>query len=62
MTDRKLSDIEAHDRIIAAAEALGDAEGETQRADTALIAARRALALISYGLVAAMEKAEPTDR
>jgi hypothetical protein len=62
MTDRKLSDTEAHDRLMAAMDVLGDDEGATQRADTALMAARKALALISYGLVAAMEKAEPTDR
>lgn len=59
MPDHKpLSDTEAHDRLCAASEALGDAPGATVRANTALQAARQALSLLQFGLVAAMDKNE----
>jgi hypothetical protein len=59
MTDnRPLSDNEADDRLKAALDALGEAPGLTVAADTALAAARRALSLISLGLIAAGVKRE----
>lgn len=53
--DKPLSDNEAHDRLVAAREALGNASGSSVRADTALRAARRALNVLQVGLVAAAE-------
>jgi hypothetical protein len=58
MTDRKLSDNQVHDRLVAAAEALAGPEAETLRGQTALDTARKAMVLLQLGLVAAMEKAE----
>jgi hypothetical protein len=59
MTDnRPLSENEADDRLKAALSALGEAPGLTVAADTALAAARRALSLISLGLIAAGVKRE----
>lgn len=55
-----LTDTEVHDRLVAAAEALGDAPAETTRGNTAITTARRALVLLQLGLVQAME--ENTDR
>lgn len=56
MRDEKpLSDNEAHDRLVAARDALGDAPGATKRANTALEAARRAMTILQLGLVAAAE-------
>jgi hypothetical protein len=55
---RPLSDNEADDRLKAARAALGEAPGATQQADTALAAARNALALISLGLIKAGLKRE----
>lgn len=54
----KLTDEEAHDRLVAAREALGDEAGESAHADTALEAARRALVMFQLALVAAQERAE----
>ena len=51
--NRPLSENEADDRLKAALNALGEAPGITVAADTALAAARRALWLISLGLIAA---------
>tara|TARA_R110002167_G_scaffold42512_13_gene129166 strand:- start:7012 stop:7209 length:198 start_codon:yes stop_codon:yes gene_type:complete len=63
MSDQKpISDAEAYDRLIAAREALGDSEGATERADTALEAARRALVLLQIGLVAAMDNSDDTSK
>jgi hypothetical protein len=54
MTDNKpLSDNEADDRLKAALNALGAAPGVTVVADTALAAARKALSVLSLGLIAA---------
>lgn len=50
-----LTDVEVHDRLCAAAEALGNATGATTRGNTALETARRALALLQLSLVHAME-------
>jgi hypothetical protein len=59
MPDRKpLSDNQADDRLKAALAALGEAPGATIRANTALIAARKALALLSMGLITASVRAE----
>jgi len=57
--NRPLSENEADDRLKAALNALGEAPGITVAADTALTAARRALSLISLGLIAAGVKREP---
>lgn len=59
MPDTKpLSDNEADDRLKAALGALGEAPGATVRADTALQAARKVLALLSMGLITASVRAE----
>lgn len=50
-----LSDNAAHDRLIEARRALGDAPGETVRADTALKAARKALDGLALALLVASE-------
>src|ERR1700748_1943619 len=55
---RPLSDNEADDRLKAALKALGEAPGVTVAADTALAAARKALSLLSLGLIAAGVKRE----
>jgi hypothetical protein len=64
--NRPLSDNEADDRLKAALHALGEARGVTVAADTALAAARKALSLLSLGLIAAGVKrelkAQPQDR
>jgi hypothetical protein len=52
----KLSDSEAGDRIAKALDVLGTERGRTAAADTALTAARKALHLLSFGLIAAGEK------
>lgn len=54
-----LSDEEAHARLVAAREALGDEPGASVPANTALEAARRALVMFQFALVAAMERANP---
>jgi hypothetical protein len=63
--NRPLSDNEADDRLKAALNALGEAPGVTAAADTALAAARKALSLLSLGLIAAGVRDEleagPTD-
>jgi len=59
--NRPLSENEADDRLKAALNALGEARGVTVAADTALTAARRALSLISLGLIAAGVKRELAD-
>jgi hypothetical protein len=56
--NRPLSDNEADDRLKAALNALGEARGVTVAADTALAAARKALSLLSLGLIAAGVKRE----
>ena len=55
--ERLLSDNEAFERIHAAREALGGESGATVHADTALSAARKALAMLSLALVAASDRA-----
>lgn len=52
----QLTDEEAHARLVAAREALGDVAGQTVHANAALEAARRALVMFQLALVAAMEK------
>jgi len=56
--NRPLSDNESEDRLKAALNALGEAPGVTVAADTALAAARKALSLLSLGLIAAGVKRE----
>jgi hypothetical protein len=59
--NRPLSENEADDRLKAALNALGEAPGLTVAADTALRAARRALSLLSIGLISAGVKRELAD-
>jgi len=54
----KLSDIAVYDRLHAAREALGSEEGETGHGDTAIKAARRALALLQAGHLMKMDGVE----
>jgi hypothetical protein len=56
--DKPLDDCQADDRLKAALGALGEAPGATVRADTALQAARKMLALLSMGLISAGVKAD----
>jgi hypothetical protein len=59
MNDKPLlSDETVHDRLVAAAEALGTGQAETTRGQTALYAAKRALVILQWGLVQAMENDE----
>ncbi len=53
-----LSDVEIYDRMHAALEALGHEKGETGHGDTAIKAARRALALLQAGHLMKMEGVE----
>lgn len=53
--DKPLSDNEAHDALTEARRALGEAPGETVRADTALKAARQALSGLALALLWASE-------
>ena len=52
---KPLSDNHAHDLLTEARRALGDAPGETVRADTALRAARQALSGLALALLLASE-------
>ena len=51
-----ISDDEAYERLHAALTALGREDGQTTRGDTALKAARKALALLQMGLIAAIDR------
>jgi hypothetical protein len=53
LAGKPLSDNEVDDRLKAARELLGKDDGETVAGNTALNAARRALELISLGLIKA---------
>jgi hypothetical protein len=53
LTKLPLSDNASDDRLKAARAILGDEPGATIEADTALTAARKALELLSLGLIAA---------
>ena len=55
MTDHKLTDDQAHDLLVAAREALGDAEAASVRAQTILEAAKRSLVTLQLALVWATE-------
>ena len=52
---KPLSDNQAHDALTEARRALGEAPGETVRADTALKAARQALSGLALALLVASE-------
>ena len=57
MADKKLSDNETHDRLIAAADGLPDPETcETTHARTAIATAKAALLAIQMALIGASEK------
>lgn len=51
MADDKLTDEQVWNRLHVASEALGEAKGATVAGDTALTAARRALALLQMGVL-----------
>jgi hypothetical protein len=51
LSDEPLSDNEADDLLKAARDALGDRPGASVAANTALATARRALTLLSLGLI-----------
>lgn len=55
--ERPLTDTEAHERLTAAREAIGDRPGASVHADTALTAARKALVLLTLALVTATDRA-----
>ena len=52
-----LTDVQVHELLCAAADALGSAPGATVRGDTAIEAARKALALLQIALIAAVDAA-----
>lgn len=52
---KPLSDNQAHDALVEARRALGDAPGQTVRANTALEAARKTLAGLALALLVASE-------
>ena len=54
----KLNDTAVYDRMHAAREALGSEDGETSHGDTAIKAARRALALLQAGHLMKMDGVE----
>mgnify|MGYP003691773205 CR=1 FL=1 len=54
----KLSDNEAHDRLVKAREALGDESAETVRANAALETARRSLVMLQIALMTARANAD----
>lgn len=56
MSDKLLTDEEAYERLHAALLALGREDGANARTDTALKAARRAIAMLQIGLLAAQEE------
>lgn len=58
-----ISDNQVDDRLRAARAALGEAPGSTVAGDTAITAARKALALLSLGLIAAgISRSDREDR
>lgn len=54
--EKRLSDNEVHDRLVAAERALGDRPASTTRGGTALSAARKALVVLQFGLIKASEE------
>lgn len=54
--DKPLNDNQVHDRLHAAMEVLGNAEGETVHGDTALKTARRSLMLLQLGVLTSQAK------
>ena len=54
----KLSDNEAYDRLVKAREALGDDEGETAHANTAIETARRSLVMLQIALMTAISNTD----
>jgi hypothetical protein len=55
----KLSDIEVHDRLFAARDALGDEEAETVEGNTAIEAARKALSLFNAAMAKLITRRDP---
>lgn len=58
---KKLTDIEAYDRLHDASMALGNAGGVTPAADTALSAARRALVAFQFALLRSIDAPPKQD-
>jgi hypothetical protein len=58
---RKLTDVEAYDRLHEALLSLGKEPGETTHGDTAIQAARRTLAMLQVGLLVIMEKSKAPE-
>lgn len=56
MSEKLLTDEEAYERLHAALLALGREEGVNARTDTALKTARRAIAILQIGLLAAKDE------
>lgn len=56
--DKPLSDNQVHDRLHAALEALGTADGETIHGDTALKTARRSLVLLQLSVLTSQAKGD----
>jgi len=54
----KLSDIEVHNRLYAAREALGEEQAETVEGNTAIEAARKALALFNSAMMKLITRSE----
>lgn len=59
---RKISDREAHDRLMQASDALGVEEAESVPAQTALDAARKVLIQIQMALLLLIEKRDSEPR
>jgi hypothetical protein len=59
--DKPLNDNQVHDRLHAAMEALGTADGETVHGDTALKSARRSLMLLQLAVVTAQAKGDAVN-
>lgn len=54
--DKPISDVEAHERLLAARKLIGPARGETKHGDHALEAGRMVLSAAMWMLIRAMEE------
>lgn len=61
-TDQPLSDVQVHDLLVQAGYLFDNIRADTVAGNTTLDAARRALALLSLGLVGAMEEGSDLNR
>ena len=60
MADKKLSNNQVHDRLVAASVALGDTEAATTLGTSTMAAAKRVLATLALGLIVA--EADDSDQ